>query len=150
MPYQTFPTYLRSSKVGNSGEFVASSPDEKALLEECREAGFDFLGCSLDGEMEVSLKGEQTVSFRKLCELEFDSYRKCMSVVVRDNETGVVHVVSKGAETAMLPKCVSGPVTATATVVDNFASEGLRTLVFGHKVNFGQFFIIKINISARC
>ena len=34
----------------------------------------------------------------------------------------------------MLPKCVSGPVDATREVVDSFAGEGLRTLVFGHKI----------------
>ena len=32
------------------------------------------------------------------------------------------------------PKCISGPVDATQKVVDDFASEGLRTLVFGHKI----------------
>ena len=42
--------------------------------------------------------------FEKLEELEFDSFRKCMSVVVRDDATGIVHVVAKGAETAILPK----------------------------------------------
>ena len=34
----------------------------------------------------------------------------------------------------MFPKCISGPVDATQKVVDDFASEGLRTLVFGHKI----------------
>ena len=88
---------------------MASSPDEKALLEECRAAGFDFLGASLDGTMRVRIGGEsgeqeQELTFRRLCELEFDSFRKCMSVVVRDDATGIVHVVAKGAETAILPK----------------------------------------------
>ena len=34
----------------------------------------------------------------------------------------------------MVRKCVSGPVDATREVVDSFAGEGLRTLVFGHKI----------------
>ena len=42
----------------NEGAFVASSPDEKALLEECRAAGFDFLGAALDGTMRVRIGGE--------------------------------------------------------------------------------------------
>ncbi len=92
------------------------------------------MGSTLDGEMSVKIKTGQVLQFQKLCELEFDSFRKCMSVLVRDISTGIVHVVSKGAETAMLPKCASGPVDETATVVDSFAAEGLRTLVFGHKV----------------
>ena len=36
---------------------MASSPDEKALLEECRAAGFDFLGAALDGTMRVRIGG---------------------------------------------------------------------------------------------
>ena len=98
----------------NEGAFVASSPDEKALLEECRAAGFDFLGASLDGTMRVRIGGgggeppHQELTFHRLCELEFDSFRKCMSVVVKDEATGIIHVVSKGAETAILPK---GPFT---------------------------------------
>ena len=100
----------------NEGAFVASSPDEKALLEECRAAGFDFLEATLDGTMRVRIGGGgdgggapcQELTFHRLCELEFDSFRKCMSVVVKDEATGIIHVVSKGAETAVLPK---GPFT---------------------------------------
>ena len=56
------------------------------------------------GEMRVKSALSEEMVFEKLEELEFDSFRKCMSVVVRDDATGIVHVVAKGAETAILPK----------------------------------------------
>ena len=80
----------------SSGAFIASSPDEKAILESCQRSGYDFLGTSLGGEMRVrssSLAGAMV--FEKLEELEFDSFRKCMSVIVREVESGVIHVLSK-------------------------------------------------------
>ena len=46
--------------------------------------------------MTVKAKGKR-LHFEKLCDLEFDSYRKCMSVVVRDAR-GRIHVLCKGAE----------------------------------------------------
>ena len=80
----------------SSGAFIASSPDEKALLESCQRAGYEFLGTSLGGEMRVkSSSFAEAVVFDKLEELEFDSFRKCMSVIVREVETGVIHVLSK-------------------------------------------------------
>lgn len=113
------------------GSFVASSPDEKALLGACKEADFVFLGCTLTGAMSVNLQGEMAV-FQKLEELEFDSFRKCMSMIVRDPK-GQIHVLTKGAESAMLCMCDSGPLADVADAVDVFARRGLRTLVFGHK-----------------
>jgi phospholipid-translocating ATPase len=73
--------------------------------------------------------------FKKLAELPFDSVRKCMSVVVRemDSDPESIHVLTKGAESAILPASADGPVDATRSAVDQFASEGLRTLVFAHK-----------------
>lgn len=55
-----------------------------------------------------------------------------MTLIVRDSE-GILHVLSKGAEIAMLPVCNRGPIEATRNIVDSFAEEGLRTLVLAHK-----------------
>ena len=115
----------------SDNEFIASSPDEKALLEACKEHGIVFCGTSMTGEMTVKYKSHN-LTFQKLAELEFDSFRKCMSVIVKD-ANGNISLLTKGAETSMLPICVSGPVQATSRTVDDFASEGLRTLVLGFK-----------------
>ena len=59
------------------GHFAASSPDEKALLEMCKEAGFQFLGednGARQGEVRVRAKNV-VLKFTILVELEFDSYR---------------------------------------------------------------------------
>lgn len=69
----------------------------------------------------------ETVKFRRLHVLEFDSDRKRMSVVVRDRR-GAVRVVTKGAESSVLPRCDSGPAEATARHIDDYAGVGLRTL----------------------
>jgi magnesium-transporting ATPase (P-type) len=121
-----------------SGHFVASSPDEKAIVESCNWAGFSFCGEELDGTVTISAKNH-IHTYKKLAELQFDSYRKCMSVIVRSkhvfsSEEDVIYVFVKGAETSVLPQCTSGPIQETQKIVDNFAREGLRTLVYGYKV----------------
>ena len=74
-----------------------------------------------------------THSYKRLTELQFDSYRKCMSVIVKDIDEKI-HVLSKGAETAMLEACVTGDKEKSEQQITSFASLGLRTLVLGHKV----------------
>jgi phospholipid-transporting ATPase len=59
-----------------------------------------------------------------------------MSIVIKEtDDSGLekIHVLTKGAESAILPVSVSGPIDATRRAVDAFASEGLRTLVFAFK-----------------
>ena len=74
--------------------------------------------------------------FKKLAELPFDSNRKCMSVVIRETSGSgqeSIFVFTKGAESAVLESSIDGPVEATKVAVDEFASAGLRTLVFAYK-----------------
>ena len=85
-----------------------------------------------DGRVEVTARGV-THSYRRLSELQFDSYRKCMSVIMKDIDEKI-HVLSKGAETTMLEACVTEDKEKTEQQITSFASLGLRTLVLGHKV----------------
>ena len=56
----------------------------QALLEVSRDHGFVYLGESADGEINVRTDNSGAVrKYTKLEELEFDSFRKCMTVVVR-------------------------------------------------------------------
>ena len=132
-PFMMVMTLCHSVQV-SEGKLAASSPDEKALLDVCSDSGFVFRGqqppTNADGfpEVEVEVKGVP-MRFAVLAELEFDSFRKCMTVVVRDLASGVVHVLCKGAEVAVVPACHAGPIDRTERVVNGFAADGLRTLV---------------------
>ena len=73
-------------------------------------------------------------TYRRLHSLEFDSVRKRMSVIVRHGgKDGKVYLITKGAESSVLPRCVSGPTTATNQHIDQFAVSGLRTLAVAMK-----------------
>ena len=113
-------------------EYNAASPDEKALVEACEQFGVQFLG---EEEAETvtcrvkdsRAKHQEVKVFTKLFVLEFDSTRKRMSVIVR-YPCGRVFIVTKGAETSVLPLCLSGPIEATNRDIDRYALVGLRTL----------------------
>ena len=47
------------------------------------------------GEMRVKSALSEEMVFEKLEELEFDSFRKCMSVIVRERATSQIHLLSK-------------------------------------------------------
>ena len=121
--------------------FVASSPDEKAILEALSGSGFVFLGTDdLTKIMKVKVRGKGIYKYKRMAELPFDSERKCMSIIVREEsvideeEEPKIHVLVKGAESTILPVCVHGPVESTEQIVNSMASEGLRTLVYGHRI----------------
>ena len=102
------------------------------------------MGENLDGILTLKVK-DQTHLYKKLAELPFDSTRKCMSVIVRpifssdidsDNASQQknIYLFIKGAESVILPNCVDGPIEETYKIVDQFANQGLRTLVYAYKI----------------
>ncbi|PAA59255.1 hypothetical protein BOX15_Mlig002788g1 [Macrostomum lignano] len=135
---QEFLTHLalchtaRAERSGNSGRLVyhASSPDEKALLDGCRKLGVTFRGRT-GNQLTVGVGG-RSLDYQLLHVLEFDSDRRRMSVVVSD-PMGVLWLITKGADTAMLPRCISGSTEVTVKHVADFCAEGLRVLVVGRK-----------------
>uniref|UniRef100_A0AAJ7UJC2 Phospholipid-transporting ATPase n=1 Tax=Petromyzon marinus TaxID=7757 RepID=A0AAJ7UJC2_PETMA len=114
----------------SSPEYYASSPDEKALVEAASRLGVIFLGLE-NQTMRLCIQG-QLRSFEVLDTLEFDPKRRCMSVVLRRTCGGDVFVVTKGADSAVLPRVIDaeGELQATQRHVDDFAMEGLRTLCY--------------------
>ena len=134
-------------EVTKEGKFVASSPEEKATLEVLKDAGYEFLSAELNGTINVSLKGKR-VQYKRMAVLPFDSYRKCMTVVVREMEIEsasveqreeVIHMFIKGADGVIIPTCssslsdVNSVVDQTQIIVNDYASQGFRTLVYGYK-----------------
>ncbi|QQP49415.1 Phospholipid-transporting ATPase, partial [Caligus rogercresseyi] len=123
-------------------KYEASSPDEKALVDACRKYGTTFMGlhdsATSDDESEVDILQlnveslPKDVLYKRIRVLEFDSDRKCMSVIVQDEE-GDIRLICKGAESSVLPNCVSGKIHETKEHVDIYGTIGLRTLVVCEK-----------------
>ena len=143
---------------------MASSPEEKATLEVLKDAGYVFLSAELNGTINVSLKGKR-VQYKRMAVLPFDSYRKCMTVVVKEmeNESSdsnivdtdinnveqreeAIHMFIKGADGVIIPACsssvsacsfsvsdLSSVIDQTQIIVNDYASQGFRTLVYGYK-----------------
>ena len=127
-------------------EFTASSPDEKVLSSCCQENPQLFLKALVEAcqRLGVTFVGEDEVqstvrivdsrgsgppclkTFQRLHILDFDSTRKRMSVIVR-NPSGSLVLVTKGAESSILPLCTTGPVLEVNRSIDEYAVQGLRS-----------------------
>ncbi|KAK4467824.1 hypothetical protein MN116_008747 [Schistosoma mekongi] len=150
-------TVFTSNEPPRYYEYEATSSDEKALVEGASLLGVVYSGKQLDvnqiGTNSLYIdywsnikndKDKQITSIftQRQCYhvdaiLEFDSLRKCMSVMVRyPDET--CYVLSKGAEISILdPKRCSLTSNHRRTqaihYVNEFAINGLRTLVFAKR-----------------
>ncbi|XP_078614739.1 phospholipid-transporting ATPase IF-like isoform X2 [Branchiostoma floridae x Branchiostoma japonicum] len=118
-----------------SFEYQASSPDEKALVEAADRFGITFLGQTRVTEgksagdfLKINVRGEEK-QYELLHILEFDPTRKRMSAIIK-LPNGNIRLYTKGAESALLPLCLSGERDKTLYHVNQFAEIGLRTLVY--------------------
>ncbi|MPC48007.1 putative phospholipid-transporting ATPase IF [Portunus trituberculatus] len=96
-----------------SHRYQASSPDEKALVEACASFGVVFEGQHKD-TLVLTVQGHNR-RYTRLQVLDFDSAaplctadRKCMSVVVREDWSGRLWLLTKGAESSVLRRCRAG------------------------------------------
>jgi phospholipid-translocating ATPase len=122
-------------------EYSGASPDEEAFAESCARLGFVLVGrdrkfavLELYGSPKSGQRDSNVLRQRYniLHNLEFSSDRKMMSVLLRA-PSGVIVLISKGADEVMLPLCNSASsadfLRHQQEVIDGFASSGLRTLV---------------------
>jgi magnesium-transporting ATPase (P-type) len=117
------------------------SPDEVALVECARSAGFEYVSRSAS-ETTLSIFGK-TVTYETLYVMEFSSERQRMSVVVRCPD-GTIKLFCKGADVMML-KRLSKDMSEDllARVNDNlhfFSTKGLRTLLVGSRTIDAEYF----------
>ncbi|KAK3041310.1 hypothetical protein RJ639_001412 [Escallonia herrerae] len=119
--------------------YEAESPDEAAFVIAARELGFEFYKRT---QTSVSLNELDPVS-RKFIErtydllnvIEFNSSRKRMSVIVR-NEEGKLLLLSKGADSVMFERlAINGREfeEETREHVNEYADAGLRTLILAYR-----------------
>lgn len=117
-----------AEEVDGNIEYKASSPDELSLVNAAAYFGIRFLGRDKENNMEIDLQGEACV-VRMLNVIEFNSVRKRMSVIV-EMPDGTIKLLCKGADSVLQPRLVpSSAIKATWDHLEEFAEEGLRTLV---------------------
>jgi phospholipid-translocating ATPase len=120
-------------------EYKAQSPDEAALVQAAADIGFVFRG--RDKEI-LSLQtpfSEEVEKYELLDILDFTSARKRMSVVVRklQGNDSRLFLLTKGADNVIFERLKTGAdllKEKTGSHLDEFASEGLRTLTLAYKV----------------
>jgi phospholipid-transporting ATPase len=114
--------------------YNASSPDEGALVKCAKYMGYEFNKRTHDTISYVDPDGKEH-SVKILNILEFNSTRKRMSIIFRD-EDGTIKVYCKGAD-SVIWKLMSKDVQhekATNDLLDKFGGEGLRTLLCAERV----------------
>ncbi|KAI3497934.1 hypothetical protein L2E82_13930 [Cichorium intybus] len=119
--------------------YEAESPDEAAFVIAARELGFQFYKRTQTSIcfMEFDPKSKKNVerSFELLNVLEFNSTRKRMSVIVRDDE-GRLILLSKGADSVMFERLSKNGrefEEKTREHVNEYADAGLRTLILAYR-----------------
>ncbi|MBA0805744.1 hypothetical protein Gohar_005235 [Gossypium harknessii] len=119
--------------------YEAESPDEAAFVIAARVLGFEFHNRT---QTSISLHELDPVSgkranrlYKLLNVLEFDSTRKRMSVIVRDEE-GKLLLLCKGADSVMFDRLAKGGrdfEEDTREHMNEYADAGLRTLVLAYR-----------------
>lgn len=124
----------KTDKQGNSFvQYNASSPDELALVNGARHLGFYFRERDEENNM-VCETWDGVKKYKLLNLIEFDSTRKRMTVVVR-NEQNKVMVICKGADSIIEKRLRPGQehLKVTQNYLDSYAKVGLRTLLIASK-----------------
>lgn len=119
--------------------YEAESPDEAAFVVAARELGFTFYQRTQTAvylhELDPSSGKQVDRSYRILNVLEFNSARKRMSVIVK-NEEGKTFLFSKGADSVMYERLSSSESAyreVTQQHINEYADAGLRTLVLAYR-----------------
>lgn len=120
-------------------EYKAQSPDEAALVQAAADVGFVFRGRDREILRLQTPFSEEVEQYELLNILEFTSARKRMSVVLRklDTEDSRLFLLTKGADSVIFDRLRGGSDDLKKTTekqLDEFASEGLRTLTLAYKI----------------
>lgn len=125
-------------------EYRAQSPDEAALVQAAADAGFVFRGRDKEILRLQTPFSNEMEQYELLNVLDFTSARKRMSVIIRkmNDEDGRIFLLTKGADNVIFERLKPGVNDElreiTGRHLDEFASEGLRTLTLAYKVISGM------------
>ncbi|XP_038892983.1 putative phospholipid-transporting ATPase 9 isoform X1 [Benincasa hispida] len=119
--------------------YEAESPDEAAFVIAAREIGFEFYKRSQTSislhEFDPSLGKKVDRAYKLLHVLEFNSSRKRMSVIVRNEEDKIL-LFCKGADSIMFERLGKNGrefEEQTKEHVNEYADAGLRTLILAYR-----------------
>ncbi|KAL8513013.1 hypothetical protein ACS0TY_019261 [Phlomoides rotata] len=125
--------------VEENATYEAESPEEVAFLIAAREFGFRFCQRTQSTivlqELDPTSGMEVKREYKLLNLLEFNSSRKRMSVIVRD-EDDEIFLFCKGADEIIFDRLADDGRTyqqATVMHLSNYAEDGLRTMVFAYR-----------------
>ncbi|TFK15214.1 Phospholipid-transporting ATPase IG [Platysternon megacephalum] len=111
--------------------YIASSPDEIALVKGAKKYGFTFLGHEADC-MKVQNQKNEIEKYQLLHVLNFDPVRRRMSVIVKTS-TGKFLLFCKGADSSIFPRVQQDEIQQTKVHVERNAMDGYRTLCVAFK-----------------
>ena len=112
-------------------QYQASSPDELALVQSASSLGVKLLD-KIDNLTYIEvLKSSET--WEILVEIPFTSDRKRMSVITRDPKTHKLVLMTKGADSVILPLLSPSIASKVNLELSAFANEGLRSLVMASR-----------------
>ncbi len=119
-----------------NGQYNSSSPDEIALIDGAKLLNSLFVSKDQENLLTISLNGHLSY-FKLLATFDFSSARKRMSVLLEDlqaQETSPTRfqLLIKGADSVLMPRLLSQSsdiALYTQHIVDQYAREGLRTLL---------------------
>ncbi len=115
---------------GGVAAFQSVSPDEGAMVDAAHANGVTLTRRSKRA-VAVHYYGRDR-RFTVAAEIEFTSSRKRHTVLVSEVGRRGYTVITKGADSVILPRLVDAP-PDTGAALDRFAREGLRTLAVGTK-----------------
>ncbi|PJF18500.1 Phospholipid-transporting ATPase [Paramicrosporidium saccamoebae] len=115
--------------------YQASSPDEVAIVDAAAKMNVVLIERKLQSILVKTADGDQ-VPFTILAVFDFDSARKRMSVVVRD-DSNKIWIICKGADAVVRTRLAPGQnqemLGASEKAISDMSNLGLRTLMFASR-----------------
>ena len=124
----------------NPGKFVyeGQSPDEAALVGTAAKSGYELIARSTK-TLTIRAKECTNIEYEIMATLEFTADRKMMSIVLRDPIRRCIFIITKGADSSVMPRLCKDPhnervLQTTKDSLIRSANLGLRTLVMGTRI----------------